>query len=122
MHQTQIALSSLEFLGARGGASTARGYDVRSSIDGFATTLGSDDFANQRSDGFVPVIIDLSGGDFSNLTTATEFRVYFFTPDAGNSVEFDNIELNGTVTAIPEPSSSLLVVLGGVFLARRKRS
>lgn len=115
-----INLSSLTFNAARGGGPT-RGYDVRSSIDGFASTLGTADLLTQRPT-FTAVSIDLSGSQFSGLTTATEFRVYVYTPSIGSSVEFDDIELNGTVTAVPEPSSGLLAALGGLLLARRKRA
>jgi hypothetical protein len=50
--------------------------------------------------------------------------MYIITPGTGQSVEFDNIFLNGTVAPIPEPSSLALAGLaaaGWVVARRRKR-
>ena len=55
-------------------------------------------------------------------------RVVVFDNDntAGNYTAFDNITLNGTVVAVPEPGTVALLTLGaaaagGAFLRRRKR-
>lgn len=116
-----INLDSLTFNAARGGGGVPRGYDVRSSVDNFENTLGTADLPTARPT-WTPVSIDLSGSDFSNLTTATEFRFYIYSPNSGNSIEFDDIELNGIVATVPEPSSALLIAFGGLLLTRRKRS
>jgi hypothetical protein len=48
--------------------------------------------------------------------------MYVFTPATGQSVEFDNMILNGTVTAIPEPGSLALAGIGAAgWLALRRR-
>lgn len=116
-----VDLETLSFSAARGGGSTDRGYEIRSSVDNFATTLGLEDNIPTVRPTLTPATIDL-GAEFSNLTTATEFRVYIFAPNGGNTIEFEDIALHGTVSVIPEPSASLLVALGGLLLARRKRS
>lgn len=68
--------------------------------------------------------------DFSDFTSsgATEIRLYSYgvsVPGGGpqnGGVRFDDIVMNGTTTAIPEPSvASLLGLLGVGFLLRRRR-
>jgi hypothetical protein len=50
--------------------------------------------------------------------------MYISTPATGQSLEFDNVNLNGTVTAVPEPGSLALVGVAGAGWAgwRRRRS
>lgn len=59
--------------------------------------------------------ISLSGTQFQNITTATEFRLYI--SDNTGSTDYihriDNVTLNGTVSAIPEVETFAL--LGGFF-------
>jgi len=43
------------------------------------------------------------------------------TSTAGNNLGIDNLSLNGTVTAVPEPSSAALLGLGGLALILRRR-
>ena len=68
--------------------------------------------------------MNLSAARFQNLTAPITFRMYIATPGGGQSVEFDNMFLNGTVTPIPEPSSLALAsaaAAGWVVVRRRKR-
>ena len=58
----------------RGGGSTPRGYDVRSSVDNFAATLGTADVPTARP-AFTAVSIDLSGSAFQNLAAIT-FKIF----------------------------------------------
>lgn len=117
-----VDLSNLTFNAARGGSSgTARGYAVRSSVDGFAADLGTADLATVRPT-WTSVDIDLSAADFDALTTATTFRIYVYSNSPARSVEFDDIVLNGDISAIPEPSGLALLLLGAAsFSARRRR-
>jgi fibronectin-binding autotransporter adhesin len=94
-----LNLTSLNFDVMRGGASTARGYVVRSSVDNFATNLGTADVLTVRPT-FTPVAIDLTGSVFQNLSSIT-FKIYSYTPNAGSSVDYDNIIVNGTAITIP---------------------
>jgi len=61
------------------------------------------------------------------LTTndSITFRIYFVDNRTGVSSPFhavDNVTVNGTVTEVPEPGSLALLGLGGLMVARRRRS
>lgn len=65
--------------------------------------------------------------NLTDVTTPVQFRIYGFAPldssSANRALQYDNIFVNGTVTAIPEPTSASLVCLGVVgLLLRRHRS
>lgn len=93
----QISLTSLTINLARGGAATPRGYDIRSSADDFATTLGTADLSTQRPN-WTAVSIDLSGAAFQSLTSTVTFKVFIYAPATTNSVDGDDLIINGTVT------------------------
>lgn len=68
--------------------------------------------------------IDLSGSEFQNITSAFELRIYLSDEYHDSNVihRIDNVTLNGSVVAVPEPSSVALCGLGaGFFLMRRRR-
>ncbi|MDA7517558.1 PEP-CTERM sorting domain-containing protein [Akkermansiaceae bacterium] len=119
---TSLRFDTLTFKAGRGGGSTARGYSVRTSLDSFTSDLGSGDIPAQRPN-FSNLSADLSAPAFDNITAPIEFRIYVYSPAIGNSLEFDDIILNGTVTTIPEPSISLALVLGllSCGLVRRRK-
>lgn len=94
-----LELTSLTFDVMRGGTTAPRGYDVRSSVDNFAATLGTADVTTNRPT-FTPVSIDLSGSVFQNLSTIT-FKIFCYTPATGSSVDYDNIVVNGITMALP---------------------
>ena len=117
-----IDLTSLTFNAARGGGSAPRGFAVRSSLDAFTLDLLTEDIPTVRPD-FTPFSVDLTGAEFDNLTTATEFRIYIFSPLSGNSIEFDDLALNGDIATVPEPSALALFGLGFVcFVGLRRRN
>lgn len=91
-----LSLNSLDFNIARGGAATPRGYDVRSSVDTYATTLGTADIPTVRTT-FTAVSIDLTGASFQNLSSSTTFRVFLYSPSSSFSIELDDITVDGTV-------------------------
>lgn len=93
-----LSLTSLDFDAARGGSATPRGYDVRSSADSYAVTLGTADLTAQRTT-FQSVSVDLTGSEFQNLTSSTQFRIYVYAPNSGLSLDFDNITINGSVAS-----------------------
>lgn len=68
--------------------------------------------------------VSLAGTAFQNLTDETvEFR-FLLGDDSGATSRIhvlDNIKLNGTVTAIPEPTTAALLGLGGFALILRRR-
>lgn len=93
-----ISLTTLTFNIARGGASTPRGYDVRSSVDSYAATLGTADVATVRPS-WTAASIDLSGAGFQTVTSTITFRVYIYAPSTDNSLDLDDIVINGTVVS-----------------------
>jgi hypothetical protein len=120
---TDVDLTSLVFDVARGGAGTPRGYAVRSSADNFGANLATADILTVRPD-YTPVTVDLSSAAFQNiqnLTGGLTFRIYSYSPNGGASVDYDNITLNGTAVAVPEPVGLALLALGGASLLGRRR-
>ena len=122
----QLDLSSLDFNVARGGGSTPRTYDIRTSLDGFATSLtGVVPVLTQRpvqgGTGYTAVSVDLSAAQFQGLTSPLTFQFRFFTPGVSQNIDFDDITLNGEVAVIPEPSSLALLALAGGWLFRRRQ-
>jgi len=99
------------------------------STNGFSsyTSLGS--VTNSNGMGGTTGTLDLTG--FSALqssTAATEFRIYFYGNSAwelrglGANADLTPVfSLNGSVTAVPEPSTGLLLVGGLLFSAMRRR-
>ena len=94
-----LDLSSLTFDVMRGGGSTPRGYDVRSSVDNFAATLRTEDVQTVRPV-FTPISIDLSGAPFQDLSTIT-FKIFGYSPGTGSSLDYDNIVVNGMTVTLP---------------------
>jgi hypothetical protein len=90
-----LALDNLTFSSARGGAAVPRGWVLRSSVDGFASNIDSEEVPSQRPD-LTIFTVDLSGPDFQGLPEVT-FRIYTFVPAGGQSVEYVDVTLNGIV-------------------------
>lgn len=102
---------------------------LRSSADNFAADLGS--VTGMISGGAATTTdrtIAISG--LTGLTSATTFRLYGFGATAtGGTGGFDtttgdtvpNVQLNGEVYAIPEPSRAILLGLGSIGLIFRRR-
>jgi len=136
-----LDLSSLTFNVARGGAGTPRGFFLRTSADNFVGTVPvigvpaftpnavnpiGNDITTARP-AYTAATADLSGAPFQNVqnqpSSTLTFRIYTYAPAAGNSVDFDDITVNGTVTPIPEPATAGLLLGGSLaLLARRRRS
>lgn len=117
----RMDISSITFDAARGGASTPRGWVVRSSLDGFATDLGTSDVAgvNPNLSGFG---IDLSGTSlFQNVTSQVTFRIYGYGPSTGIGMFYDDIAVHGSVEAVPEPATLAVLGCGALALLRRRR-
>lgn len=95
-----ISLTSLTFDIARGGASTPRGYDVRSNKTGtgYDTSIGTANTTAQRTT-FQNISINLTGSEYQNVTDTITFRVYVYSPSTVNTVDFDNVVINGSTAA-----------------------
>ena len=115
----ELDLSSLTFNVARGGASTPRDYDIRTSLDSFATSLTGIVAINTARPAFTPVSIDLSGAQFQHLTSPLTFQFRFFTAGVSQNVDFDDITINGTVA--PEPNTLALLAIAGSWMFRRRQ-
>ena len=109
-----LDLDNLTLDSGRGGDSAPRGWVVRSSVDGFAADLDTQLVPTVRPV-FTAFSVNLGGPQFNNLSAVT-FRVYTFVPFGGQSLEYDNVTLNGTVV-VPEPLGLGLFGLGAVGLA-----
>ena len=108
---------------------------VFSSFTGFVDAsdiLGSkfiqttvDDNSLQYPGGSPSLTVDLSAYSYVWSGGEIEFRIYL-ADTTGNDAyihRIDNVTLNGVVAAVPEPSSTALLGLGGLALMlRRKRS
>jgi hypothetical protein len=128
----ELSLDSLTFDAARGGGSTPRGFGLFSSIDGFeiGDVLLTANLLTERPT-FTNFTAALAGAPFQNLTGTTEFRFYVYSPSSGSTIEFDNIILNGTISAvteIPEPASIITwmsvagILCGSLVLRSRRQS
>jgi len=116
----KLDLSSLAFNVARGGASTPRDYDIRTNLDGFASSLTGIVAINTARPTFTPVSVSLLASQFQGLTSPISFQVRFFTAGVSQNVDFDDITLNGEV--VPEPNSlAILAIVGGWMFHRRQR-
>jgi hypothetical protein len=124
-------LTSLDFLVATGGTSETRNYEIRSDLTGVTSLAGPVSPTGTRADGKAGmdvVSIDLTGfPEFQSLAGAVSFQ--FITATTGNfnaSLEWDDISLNGTVSAVPEPSTYAifagLLALGLVMFRRRLKN
>lgn len=93
----RFSLTSLTFSFARGDSNATAGYDVRSSVDEYAVTLGTANGATQRPT-FSTITIDLSGAEFQNVSTAITFRIYVYATNEEFTNDFDDITINGSVS------------------------
>jgi hypothetical protein len=114
--------TTLTFDVARGGDATPRTWYLYSSVGGFTlgNKIASTDVPTVRPT-LTPTMVDLSASQFQGLTGPVEFRMYISTPGNGQSLEFDNVSLNGSVLAVPEPTSLALVGLAVSGWALRRR-
>jgi|SRR6516164_160800 hypothetical protein len=90
-----LNLDSLTFRAARGGGATPRGWVLRSSLDNFAADIASMAVPTQRPE-LTDFTVDLRSDAFQALDAVT-FRIYSFAPNSGQSVEYVDVALNGSV-------------------------
>lgn len=117
-----IDFENLTLQGARGGGS-ARGFTVRSSVDGFTAKLNGPEteaIASQRPN-LTNYTIDLSGSAFDSITSPIEFRFYAYSNGVNNTVELDNLSFNGEVSTVPEATSLTLLLVGLASIGGMRR-
>ena len=110
-----------------GGAQPSFSSQNSMALNSAITSLGSNDDA---------VSVSIPFSEFQNFPSdlsglATSDRIQFqittrsvdssYSADAGNVLVLDNIGVNLTATAVPEPSSLLYAAVGGLTLIRRRR-
>jgi hypothetical protein len=99
-----LDLSSLTFnLAAGGGSPGDRTYDIRTSLDNFATSLTGLAPINTIRPAFAPISVDLTAAQFQNLASPITFQFRWFTPTFNQNTDWDDITVNGTVVAGPQP-------------------
>lgn len=107
----------LSFLVGKGGADGVRGWAIYSSADFFTTALASADVTASQP-GLESVTVPLTG--FAPADDPVTFRIYAYSPSAGQGLFFDNLAVAGVVL-IPEPSAVLMGSLAAGMLALRRR-
>lgn len=98
-------------------------FFIRSSVDAYAANVGSV-FSQAYNTTTTGRSVDLTGASFQNLSSAVTFRLYVYEStdvSTNQGARWDNVVLNGSVAAVPEPSAALLGGLGGLLLLRRRR-
>lgn len=122
-----MSLTSLDF--QHGNNSQAAGTDftsnfiVRSSLDGFASNLGTGVYSRTTSSTsatFSTANIDLSGAEFQNLTGPITFKIFEFDASTNSQdiARLDNVVVNGTT--VPEPTGLVVLGLAAALWGRRR--
>lgn len=134
------ALSGIIFSAGR--TSTGpRQFVIRSDADNYATNLTAGAAAplsivatnvfqltdNASTNLVSGQSITLSSGSFTNLTTGRTFRIFAYNAESSGQFRIDNVAINGTVSAVPEPATAAglggaAALLVAVLVRRRKKS
>ncbi len=122
--------TSFEFIWDRTATTGPSSVTLRSSLDGFASNLGS---VTGIPAGGTTVVRTISLAGVANVVSATTFRLYGYAGtgaggtggfDTGNTTVTPNVVFNGSValTPVPEASTLAFAAIGGVgVLARFRR-
>jgi hypothetical protein len=132
-----LSLSNITFDAGRS-STGPRQFVIRTSNDSFTSNLSGTasgvvsivsgnvfQFTDNTSTNLVTgQSVSLSA--FSNLTTALTLRIYAYNAElSGGTFRIDNVAINGSVTAIPEPSTYAAIfgalALAGVMIHRRRK-
>ena len=133
---TSLSFDASQFLDASGISSATYLAAIRSNLDGFASDLGTFSWTALTSPpGFTNLSLDLTGAAFQGLDAAALAGVggslqleFFFAMTsspaiAGVNSVIDNVVVNGTTPAVPEPAAGVLLGAAALgCLARRRRA
>ena len=137
--QRKLTFESLSFTYAERTSGTASGdytlyLELRSGIDNFADPIltsfnGAAATANGNSTTHTArqALATFTGASFTDLAGPVTFRIVMADNRANaattlTGVTLDNIVINGTNSAIPEPSAAALLALGGLAALARRRT
>jgi hypothetical protein len=101
----KIDVSALSFHVSRGGASTPRGWALRSSGDNFTTTIAGETIPTQLTT-WTSVAVPL---DFADQTDQLQFRMFAYAPAASNIIYFDDIAILGSAADVASDLPNLAV-------------
>lgn len=115
-----LNLTSLSFLESSRSANKD-GWDIRSSIDGFATDIQNHIVAAAYPSFVSSPTVSLIAAGYQHLSSI-QFRIYTFATDGTNpAVGYKSLSLNGTATNnVPEPAPMILLALGVAGFAARR--
>ncbi len=112
-------IRSVEADWSRGGTSGVRGWFVRSSLDGYASDLYSNQTPDSTSTGFQHAAFDLTG--FTGLSGTVTFRFYIHTVSAGRFMDFQNIQFNSNAMTVVPGVAGATMIPAAMFGLRRGR-
>jgi hypothetical protein len=119
---TPMDLTSLTFGGAYGQFSNPAGYALQTSVTG-SSIFSTAAFATQ-SPTFSPQTVSLTGASFQGLSSIT-FDIYGYVNNGGD-LQMNAFTVNGSVGAVPEPTTMTLLGVGviGMFklVSSRRRN
>jgi hypothetical protein len=114
---TSFQPENLTFSVGKGG-DTLRGWAVYTSLDGFTLPVASSDIAAVNPN-LETAAVPLTG--FALDDEPVTFRIYAYSPAAGQGLFFENISVAGLVS-VPETSAfALAAVFGVLAIVRRQR-
>jgi hypothetical protein len=114
----QLNLSSFVYTGQASGTGPTS-FALRSSVEGFSTNIGAPTAGGTT--------ITLTSSAFQGLTDSVEFRLYGWNASSSSgSFSVNDFTFNGTLSAVPEPSTYAtlagLLTLGAAIIRRRRRA
>lgn len=116
-----ISISSISYLVGKSSGSTSFSAVLTSDKTGFNAAAALDTYSFSSASPTVRSITLTSTSVLQSITAATEFRIYGVSSNTDTFRVRDNsgvdLSINGTVSAIPEPSSYAVVTVSAILVA-----